>query len=112
MKTLVLALLTVYRRVISPMLGQRCRYYPSCSAYALDAVQTHGVVRGGWLGLRRLGRCHPWTPGGVDLVPTRETYRWWGIAEGADGEDHHTDSNPVTAPPHNHLADLSARPGA
>lgn len=111
MKALVLAILTVYRRAISPMLGQRCRYYPSCSAYALEAVQSHGVVRGGWLGLRRLGRCHPWTPGGVDMVPTRETYRWWGIAEGTDGEDHRTDPNPMTAPPH-HLADFSARPGA
>jgi uncharacterized protein len=84
---IVVALLTAYRLVISPLYGETCRYYPSCSAYALHAVETHGSVRGLWLALRRLGRCHPWTPGGVDLVPPRESYRWWGIADGVDGTD-------------------------
>ena len=59
----------VYRRLVSPMLPQRCRYYPSCSAYAEQAVREHGLVRGAWLGVRRLARCHPWAPGGVDHVP-------------------------------------------
>jgi putative membrane protein insertion efficiency factor len=50
---------------------QRCRFYPSCSAYGITAVQRFGAVRGGWLAVRRLGRCHPWNPGGVDHVPAR-----------------------------------------
>jgi len=62
-------LLRAYRVIISPMYGQVCRYYPSCSAYALEAVETHGALRGTWLAARRLLRCHPWATGGVDPVP-------------------------------------------
>jgi uncharacterized protein len=69
-------MLRVYRRVISPLYGDVCRYYPSCSAYALDAVETHGALRGGWLAARRVGRCHPWAAGGVDPVP--EEFCWRG----------------------------------
>jgi putative membrane protein insertion efficiency factor len=58
-----------YRRWISPALPASCRYYPSCAAYAEEAVSRHGPIHGGWLAVRRLGRCHPWTPGGVDHVP-------------------------------------------
>jgi len=65
----VVLLLRVYRLLVSPMYGDTCRFYPSCSAYALEAVDRHGVLRGGWLAVRRLLRCHPWNPGGVDLVP-------------------------------------------
>ena len=65
----VVLLLRLYRLVVSPSYGDTCRFYPSCSAYALEAVDRHGVLRGGWLALRRLLRCHPWNPGGVDLVP-------------------------------------------
>ena len=61
--------LWTYRRLISPMTPASCRYYPSCSAYTEEAIQIHGVTRGGWLGLRRLLRCHPWSAGGVDHVP-------------------------------------------
>jgi len=64
-----LGLIWLYQQTISPWLGPRCRYYPSCSAYAVTAIQRHGLVAGGWLAVRRLGRCHPWTPGGVDHVP-------------------------------------------
>lgn len=69
MKYLLIALLKGYRAVISPLYWQTCRYHPTCSAYALQAVQTHGSIKGSWLALRRLLRCHPWTPGGYDPVP-------------------------------------------
>ena len=65
------ALILVYRCTLSPLLGPRCRFYPSCSAYALDALDEYGAVRGLWLALRRIGRCHPWHPGGYDPVPAR-----------------------------------------
>jgi len=68
----VIALLRVYRAVVSPLYGDVCRYYPSCSAYALGAVQEHGVARGSWLTARRLTRCHPWAEGGIDDVPVHE----------------------------------------
>jgi hypothetical protein len=58
-----------YRWLLSPWLGGACRYWPSCSAYAEEAVHRHGVLRGSWLALRRLSRCHPWGGHGVDLVP-------------------------------------------
>ena len=67
----LLALLAVYRKLISPVLPQACRYYPSCSQYAQDAVRIHGPFVGPWLALRRLLRCHPWAPGGPDPVPAR-----------------------------------------
>jgi len=66
---LLLVLLAGYRRFVSPLLGQRCRFYPSCSAYAVEAVQLHGAARGSWLAVRRLARCHPFHPGGLDFVP-------------------------------------------
>ena len=69
---LLVGLLTVYRRFISPLLGPRCRFYPSCSAYALEAVQRHGALRGSWLAARRLSRCHPFHAGGLDPVPGTE----------------------------------------
>jgi hypothetical protein len=70
-KYLLIGLLRAYRAVISPLYGQVCRYHPSCSAYALEAVTVHGSVRGSWLAVRRLGRCPPWAAGGYDPVPPR-----------------------------------------
>jgi putative membrane protein insertion efficiency factor len=69
MRFVLVALLRGYRAVISPLYGQVCRFYPSCSAYALDAVRMHGAARGSWLAVRRVGRCHPWAAGGYDPVP-------------------------------------------
>ncbi|MGH2705171.1 MAG: membrane protein insertion efficiency factor YidD [Actinomycetota bacterium] len=65
----MLLLLGGYRRLVSPLLPSRCRFYPSCSAYAEEAVTRHGALRGSWLALRRLLRCHPFHPGGIDPVP-------------------------------------------
>lgn len=69
MKRIVLALLRGYRYAISPMLGRNCRFVPSCSEYALEAVERHGALKGAWLALRRVGRCHPFSGGGYDPVP-------------------------------------------
>jgi putative membrane protein insertion efficiency factor len=68
-RNICVAILRAYRAVISPLYGQVCRYYPSCSAYALEAIQQHGVVKGVGLGVWRIARCHPWAKGGVDDVP-------------------------------------------
>jgi uncharacterized protein len=65
-------ILRVYRAVISPLYGDVCRYYPSCSSYAMQSIQHYGVIRGIWMGSKRLARCHPWAEGGVDDVPVRE----------------------------------------
>ena len=70
MRHLLIAVLRAYRFAISPLYGQVCRYHPSCSAYALEAVTVHGSLRGSWYAVRRLGRCHPWAPGGYDPVPS------------------------------------------
>lgn len=71
MKWLLIGLLKVYRIFISPLYGQVCRYHPTCSAYALDAVTEYGSLKGSWLAVRRLARCHPWAAGGYDPVPPR-----------------------------------------
>jgi uncharacterized protein len=71
-QVVVVLLLRGYRAVISPLYGPTCRFYPSCSAYALAAVETHGVIQGGWLAVKRLLRCNPWNLGGVDPVPPVE----------------------------------------
>ena len=82
-RRLALLPIRLYRLLISPLLGPRCRFFPSCSEYAEQAITQRGLLRGGWLALRRLLRCHPWHPGGFDPVP---------------GDDQH----PSTAHSHQH----------
>ncbi len=72
MKYILIGLLKVYRAVISPLYGQVCKFHPTCSAYALGAVQHHGAIKGSALAVRRLVRCHPWSLGGYDPVPGTE----------------------------------------
>jgi putative membrane protein insertion efficiency factor len=67
----LLAAIRFYRAFVGPLLGPRCRFYPSCSAYGLEAIAVHGALRGSWLTIRRIGRCHPFHPGGLDPVPER-----------------------------------------
>lgn len=69
MRNIVKALIRIYQILLSPVLGNSCRFHPSCSRYAIEAIEVHGLIRGSWLAVRRLGKCHPWHPGGVDPVP-------------------------------------------
>ena len=68
-RRLALSLLRFYKRFISPLLPPMCRFEPTCSVYTMQAVEKYGVLRGVWLGMKRLGRCHPFNPGGWDPVP-------------------------------------------
>ena len=85
MKWVIVGFLRVYRKLISPLYGDVCRYYPSCSAYALEAVEAHGSLLGGWLSVRRICHCHPWAAGGIDEVP--RTFAW------SRGRDRHVREN-------------------
>ena len=63
-----LGLIKLYRLILSPLIGQQCRFYPTCSHFAEDALRKYGVIQGGWLAIKRIGRCHPWHEGGFDPV--------------------------------------------
>jgi len=69
MKPILLALIRAYRLVLSPWWGRQCRFTPTCSEFALEAIERHGALRGSWLAMRRISRCHPWHAGGFDPVP-------------------------------------------
>lgn len=83
-KTILLAALRSYRFVLSPWLGNGCRYWPTCSEYAMQAIEQHGALRGSWMMLARLARCHPYSAGGVDPVPQRFSWRCGCDAHGAE----------------------------
>ena len=86
MKYVLIALLKAYRLVISPLYGNVCRYWPTCSAYALRAVEHHGAIKGSWLAGRRLLRCHPWARGGYEPVPGTPEHVAWLAEEAAIDE--------------------------
>jgi putative membrane protein insertion efficiency factor len=69
LRTVLILFVRGYQVALSPLLPSACRYYPSCSAYAIEALEKHGALRGSWLAARRIARCHPFRPGGYDPVP-------------------------------------------
>lgn len=73
MKYIIIAIVRFYQLVISPWTASSCRYHPTCSQYSLEAVKKHGALKGGWLTIKRIGRCHPWSDGGHDPVPETKT---------------------------------------
>ena len=72
LKTLLIRLITFYQLTLSLLIGNDCRFYPTCSQYTKEAIEKHGSIKGSWLGVRRICSCHPWHEGGVDLVPDVE----------------------------------------
>lgn len=75
MRKILILFIQLYRYTLSPLLGRRCRFEPSCSLYAIEAVHEHGTLKGSWLAMKRLGRCHPLHPGGYDPVPHLSEHR-------------------------------------
>ncbi len=95
----LLGLIGFYRRGISPLLGPRCRFTPTCSEYAQEAVQLHGALRGGWLAVARIAKCAPWHRGGIDLVPQASPRRSAGTAQLLHSSDTATTTTPAESRP-------------
>ncbi|ABB14473.1 membrane protein insertion efficiency factor YidD [Carboxydothermus hydrogenoformans] len=75
MRKIILLLIRFYQKFVSPILGSNCRFYPSCSQYTYEAIERYGVIYGSYLGIKRILRCHPFTPGGYDPVPEKKLRR-------------------------------------
>ena len=75
MRTVLLGLIRIYQVLLSPFFGQQCRFYPTCSNYAREAIERHGSLKGSWLAVRRIAHCGPWHPGGTDPVPPLDSAR-------------------------------------
>ena len=73
MRRVLIGIIRAYQLVLSPLMGRQCRFEPTCSCYAIEAIKRHGSVRGGWMGVKRICRCHPFSPGGYDSVPELDT---------------------------------------
>ena len=82
-KAALLTVIRAYRYALSPWIGDVCRFWPTCSEYSLGAIERHGVLRGAWMTLVRLVRCHPYSAGGVDPVPQQFRWRCWHCAPGS-----------------------------
>jgi putative membrane protein insertion efficiency factor len=78
MRQILIFLIRIYQITLSPFVGQHCRFYPSCSAYSIEAIEKHGAMRGSWLAVKRISRCHPWHEGGVDPVPEPQKKKFHG----------------------------------
>ena len=76
MRTILIGLIALYRYGLSPLLGPSCRFHPSCSCYARESIERFGALRGSWLALKRIARCHPWNAGGYDPVPQALRHRF------------------------------------
>ena len=72
MRSLLIGLIKLYQYLLSPLLGQNCRFHPTCSQYAVEAINEHGVLKGGYLSMRRIIKCHPFNEGGLDPVPKKQ----------------------------------------
>ncbi len=88
MKWLLIGFIKLWRAVISPLYGNVCKYYPSCSAYGLEAVRVHGALKGSWLTASRIARCNPWSHGGYDPVPGTPAAEEWEREQKLDSETH------------------------
>lgn len=95
----LIGLVRVYQLVVSPWTPPTCKYYPSCSSYAVTALERHGALRGTWLAARRLGRCHPWSDGGVDDVPPAG---YWRTTDDSTGQHPAAGHHHVRAGHHAH----------